>query len=288
MSTMTLDMLDARERTNLSNINQIFNPSPQQPPVNLDLVTPNTALRPMTPSTQANILITQQLSTPSEQGSARSAHRSSPSGATPTVLNSDNDGDEDNSTRSIKSGSTVGAQRRARGRPRKDHSRPESAQSKGSQPWRGIRDLEAINLGQCLEKLLRDNASCQVGPFLAQCTLTYPTPTVQALTETQVLAQLCLTLHHVSAVSCIDHVRWLFQALVAGDMIFARYGNLNGSRMIGKVKSEVQDAAVQSATSADGKTIDRMFTVARNVHFICSHFGTGSLFWLSSRFDAEL
>ena len=193
----------------------------------------------MAPPPQANILITQQLSTPSKQGLAKSPHRSSPSGATPTVLNSDDDGDEGNSTRSIKSGSPEGPQRRARGRPRKDHSRPESAQRKGSQAWRGVRDLEAINLGQCLEQLLRDNPSRQAGPFLAQCTLTYPTPTVQALADTQVLAQLCLTLHHVSTVSCIDHVRWLFQALVVGDMIFARYGDLKGSCMIGKVRSEV-------------------------------------------------
>ena len=285
---MTLDMLDARERTNLSNINQIFNPDPQHPPANPDLVTPNNTRRLMTPSPQANMLITQQLSAPSEQGLAKSPHQSSPSGATPTVLNSDDNRGEGNSTLSIKSDSLEGAQKRAHGRPRKDHSRPEPAQSNGSQAWKGVRDLQAIHLGQCLEQLLRDNASRQASPFLAQCTLTYPTPTVQAVANTQVLAQLCLTLHNVSTVSCIDHVRWLFQALVVGDMIFARYGNLEGSHMIDKVKSEVQGAAVQSTISADGKTIDKMFTVARNVHFICGQFRTGSLFWLSSRFNVKL
>ena len=285
---MTLEMLDARERANLSSINQIFNPGPQHQPANPDLVTPNTARPPMTPSAQANILITQQLSAPSEQGSAKSPHRPSPSGATPTVLNSNDDGDEGNSTPSIKSPSPEGAQGRSRGRPRKVHPRPEPAQGKGSQAWRGVRDLEAMNLGQCLEHLLKDNPSHQAGPFLAQCTLTYLIPTMETVAHTKVLAQLCLTLHNVSTVSCIDHVRWLFQALVVGDMIFARYGNLKGSRMIGKVKSEIQRAAIQSATSADGKMIDKMFTVARNVRFICGQFRTGILLWLSSRFDANL
>ena len=58
--------------------------------------------------------------------------------------------------------------------------------------------------------------------------------------------------------------------------------------MIGKVKSEPQRAAIQSATSADGKRIDEMFTVARNIRFICGQFRTGSLFWLSSRFWRKL
>ena len=75
---MTLEMLDARERATLSSINQIFNPGPQHQPANPDLVTPNTARPPMTPSTQANTPITQQLSAPSEQGSAKSPHRKSP------------------------------------------------------------------------------------------------------------------------------------------------------------------------------------------------------------------
>ena len=169
---MTLDMLDVRDQTNLNNINQIFNPGPQHPPGNPNVVTPNTARRPLTLSPQANILITQQLSASSEQGSAKSAHRSSPSGATSTALNSNDDGDEGNSTLSMKSEPPEGLQRRARGRPRKDHSQPEPAQSKGSQAWRGVRGLEAIHLGQCLEQLLRYNPFRQAGPFLAQCTLT--------------------------------------------------------------------------------------------------------------------
>ena len=57
--------------------------------------------------------------------------------------------------------------------------------------------------------------------------------------------------------------------------------------MIGRIRSEVRGAAVQSATPADGKAIDKMFIVARNVRFICDHFRTGSLLWLSSRFDAK-
>ena len=38
--------------------------------------------------------------------------------------------------------------------------------------------------------------------------------------------RLPLTLRDTSTFSCVDHVRWLFQALVAGNMIFTRYGTL--------------------------------------------------------------
>ena len=140
----------------------------------------------------------------------------------------------------------------------------------------------------CLEQLLKDNPSRQAGPFLVRCTLTYPTPTMQAVAHTQVLAQLCLTLHNMSTVSCIDHVLWLFQALIVGDIIFAWYRNLKGSRMIDKVKSELQGAAGQPAISANGKKIDKMFTVAQNIYFICKQFHTKSLCWLSSRFNTKL
>ena len=109
---MTLDMLDARERANLNNINQICNPSAQLPPTGPDLVAINTARRSMTLSSQPNIQITQQ-------------------------HNSNDDGDEGSSMRSLDSETPEGDQKRVRGRPRKDHSRPED-----SQAWSGVRDLK--------------------------------------------------------------------------------------------------------------------------------------------------
>lgn len=295
MSTMTLDMLDAGERANLRSVNQIFNPGPQHRPSTPQRTAPITARPSVAPFPQPNILNTRQPSAPSRQGSASSPQWSPPSpqwsppsGSTTIILDSDDDRDEGVSRRGLKSESPEMPGKRSRGRPRKDKSRSEPAQGKGSESWKGVRDLEAIHLERSLEQLLRVNPSRQAVPFLAQCTLTYPAPTVQGVAPLQILAQLCLKLHETSTVSCIDHVRWLFQALVAGDMIFARFGDMKGSRVIGQVKSEVRGAAVRPVTSADEKAIDEMFAVAWSVHFICGQFRTGSLFWLSSRFTLNL
>ena len=173
-------------------------------------------------------------------------------------------------------------ERRGRGRPSK---RPKlEHEGKLSVSWFRLHDLGKMELDISLQKLIKENPSHDAASFLHSCSLTFHPLAEQGNPTTGTVAKLCIPLRGRLPTSVIDNVRWLFQALVLGDMVMFLQGS---DKLTGATKQDVREAATEFYTG-DTAFIGDVLVIACNVVFVCRHFGTGSLFWLRPCFTRDL
>ena len=178
--------------------------------------------------------------------------------------------------------------KRRPGRPRNDGKlEPET---KLGDSWYRVREMTEIQLDFPLKEHLTANLDRDAGRFLDACPLKFDPPPQQAVPTLKTLAQLCIPLGTPLPKPAMENVRWLFEALIIGDMIMLLCPSKERGRpyrLANAMRQSIQDAAgdFRAIGRAD---LDDVLTLACSVVFICEHFGTGSLFWLRSNFTKDL
>ena len=173
---------------------------------------------------------------------------------------------------------------------RKGPSRPSKTprtenEPKMSDSWYGVRHLNEIQLHVSLRNIIEENPSHEAAYFLDRCSLTFHSPDEKGLPTTKTLAKLCIPLRGPLPTSVMDSVRWLFEALVIGDLCMFLHGSKD--RLTSAMRQSVREAAAE-LDMVDTASINDLLAIAYNVVFLCTHFGTGSLFWLRSNLTKDL
>ena len=198
-------------------------------------------------------------------------------------ISDDQENEESPDLNTISQSDTPG--RRGPGRPSK---KPKlEHEPKMGDSWYRLRDLTEIHLDVSLRKLIAENPGHEATDFLDSCTLTFPPLVEQGIPTIEALARLSIPLRGRLPTSVIDNVRWLFQALVLGDMVMFLHGSEKPYRLTSAMKQSVRDAASEFYTE-ETTFIDDVLVIACNIVFMCTNFGTGSLFWLRSNFTKDL
>ena len=150
--------------------------------------------------------------------------------------------------------------------------------------------MKEVQLDPSLKEHLTANPDRDAGRFLDACPLKFDPPPQQALPTLKILAQLCIPMVTSLPKPAMENVRWLFEALVIGDMIMLLCPSKERGRpyrLANAMRQSIQDAA-RDFGAISRACLDDVLTLACSVVFICEHFGTGSLFWLRSNFSKDL
>lgn len=152
--------------------------------------------------------------------------------------------------------------------------------------WRGLRDPRALALDQGIQHIVTRFSALPATEFVKYYPR-YDVPLVQDTSTDQILAQRALVLDRQTSSERLEHIRWLFQALAVGDMIKAKYLNLDAPVLIGSFYKRIQDAAVPSLNPKAKTSFCNTLMAADILRAFVDHFSTGSLFWLAGDLTAS-
>ena len=153
-------------------------------------------------------------------------------------------------------------------------------QTRPSNSWNPLSDIKDIQLDLPFEEHLKSNPHHNTRRFLDACALKFESTATNEAPTTKDLVQLCIRLGQPPDLA-MDNVRWLFEALVIGDMGVLLFESTaqDYSSLLTTTSQKIQDAAADFDANDTAYLRDTM-NLAYSVEFIGQHFGTGSLFWL--------
>lgn len=248
--------------------------------------------RPQPPSSGSSDFCSSRTDAPAGTGTQRPS-RSYPSPPPPSYSSmppSPGTNDEDNFTPKASQdrpplSSLPVTTKRTSGRPRLN---PSSTSPKPTEMriWRGLRDLPALKLNPNIQQILMRYSVLPITEFL-KCSPIYDVPPVLDISTDQVLAQHALVLDRQTSSRRLEHLRWLFQALAVGDIIKAKYLNLDAPTLIRSWNKRMQDAAGPFPNKKAEKSFTNTSKAADNLRAFIDRFSTGSLFWLAEDLTAS-